>query len=168
MNSEPNDLFVRDAKGRVKRDFLLQQLKSPPPERVSEAERLTALIAERIAEVLPPQEFRLKLAQPIISIDGVGDRYGNGYSTAPAVCWYLPLPVSQRLKMIFESQTRDLQRFLSNVSGTPWPKQGARSHVAITPDTICAWWGGPTEADAVVRLRPITRNELGVKNGFDV
>jgi hypothetical protein len=144
------------------RDLLLRQLKSPSTARVSEAERLTALLAERLAEVLPPREFRLKLTQPIISIDGIGKRYGNGYSTAPAVCWYLPLPVSRRLRMIFESQTRDIQRFLSNVSGAQWPTPGAKPHVDVTPTTICAWWGGPTEADAVVRLRPIARDELGV------
>jgi hypothetical protein len=137
-------------------------MKSPPPERVSEAEQLTAVIADRIAEVLPEREFRLKLAHPIISIDGIGSRYGNGYSTAPAVLWYLPLPASRRLKMIFEAQTRDLQRFLSNVRGEPWPRRGAQPHVDVTSSAIHAWWGGAAEADAVVQLRPVSREELGI------
>lgn len=161
MSGGQNDPNDREDGGRLQQDLLLRKLKSPSPERVSEAKRLTELIAERIGEVLPPEEFRLKLSQPIVSIDGIGDRYGSGYSTAPALFWYLPLSATRRLKMIFESQTRDLQRFLSNVRGVPWPERGARPHVEITPDSICAWWGGPTEADAVVRLRPIFRGELG-------
>jgi hypothetical protein len=149
---------VRQGLGRS----LSRQLQSPSPVRVEEGERLTAMIAERIIEVLPPQEFRLRLAHPIISIDGIGALRGNGYSTAPAVLWYLPLSASRRLKLIFESQTRDLQRFLSNVRGAPWPGQGALPHVDVTSRAIHAWWGGSTEADAVISLRTISRDELGI------
>jgi hypothetical protein len=147
---------------RLQRPSLLRALKSPPAERVSEAERLTAVIADRLAEVLPEQEFRLKLALPVISIDGIGSQHGNGYSTAPAILWYLPLPALRRLELIFERQAGDLQRFLSSVHGSPWPTRGARPHVEITSDIIRAWWGGTTEADAVVRMRPIARDELGL------
>jgi hypothetical protein len=159
---EQQGAINRQDTGGLQRDVLLQQLKSPPAERVREAQQLTAVIADRLAEVLPQQEFRLKLVPPIISVDGIGSRYGNGYSTAAALLWYLPLPASRRLKLIFERQTGDLQRFLTNVRGAPWPARGARPHVQITSDTIRAWWGGSTEADAVVRLRPISRDELGV------
>jgi hypothetical protein len=162
MRRKAKDSVGPQDTGQLQRASLLRTLKSPPAERVSEAERLTAVIADRLAEVLPQQEFRLKLALPIISIDGIGSQYGNGYSTAPAMLWYLPLPASQRLKLIFERQTGDLQRFLSSVRGSPWPTRGARPHVEITSDTIHAWWGGSTEADAVVRLRPIARDDLGV------
>lgn len=141
---------------------MLRQVKSPPPGRISEAEQLTAVIADRIAEVLPEQEFCLKLAHPIISVNGIGSRYGNGYSTAPAMLWYLPLPAAHRLKMIFETQTRDLQRFLSNVRREPWPARGAQPHVEVTLSAIHAWWGGAAEADAVLRLRPVSREELGI------
>lgn len=142
MSREQNDPIDLQDGERLQRDFLLWQLKSPPPERVSEAEQLTAVIADRLADVLPEQEFQLKLAHPIIRVDGIGTRYGNGYSTAPALLWYLPLPASRRLELIFERQTGDLQRFLSNVRGTPWPSRGAQPHVDVTPSVIYAWWGG--------------------------
>jgi hypothetical protein len=162
MSHERESPIHLQDEGRLQRDLLLKQLKSPPPERVSEAEQLTAVIAERIAEVLPQQEFRLKLAHPIISVDGISDRHGNGYSTAPAVLWYLPLTASRRLELIFEIQTRDLQRFLSSVRDAPWPSREAQPHVCVTPSMIHAWWGGPTEADAIVCLRPVSRDELDI------
>ncbi len=162
MSREHNDPIDLQDEGRLQRDLLLRQLKSAPPERVNEAKQLTAVIAERLAEVLPQQEFRLKLAYPIISIDGIGSRYGNGYSTVPALLWYLPLPASRRLELIFERQAGDLQRFLSNVRGAPWPRRGAQPHVDVTSSAIHAWWGGSTEADAVIHLRPVSRDELGV------
>lgn len=162
MSREQNDPIDLQDGERLQRDFLSRQLKSPSPERVSEAERLTAVIADRLADVLPEQEFRLKLAHPIIRVDGIGNRYGNGYSTAPALLWYLPFSASRRLELIFERQTGDLQRFLSNVRGRPWPRHGARSHVDVTSSEIRAWWGGAIEAEAIVRLRPVSRDELGV------
>jgi hypothetical protein len=152
----------RHGRRRLLDDPRARALKSPPPERVPEAERLTAAIAERIAEVLPPAEFRLKLEHPIISIDAIGLRCGNGYSTAPALFWYLPLPALQRLEQMFESQMMSLERFLSNVCGCPWPRPGALPHVEVTAHAVHAWWGGPREVEAVVRLRPVSRDELGV------
>jgi hypothetical protein len=152
----------RQDRDRLRRDIELRQVKSPSAERISEAEKLTAVIAERIAEVLPGHGFQLKLVHPIISVNGVGEMYGNGYSTAPAIIWYLQLPASQRLQMIFENQARELQRFLSNVRGEPWPGQRSQPHVHVTASMIHAWWGGSAEADAVVRLRPISRAEVGV------
>lgn len=146
----------------IPRKVLLGRIWSPSPRRVAEGARLTAVIAGRIAAVLPPGEFELKVTDTLISIDGVGSRQGNGYSTAPALMWYLPFPASHRLKLIFEAQARDLQRFLSQVRRSPWPSEGARQHVDVTPRAIHVWWGGSCEADAVTSMRVILREELGL------
>jgi len=147
---------------RLQDDPLWRHLRSPSRRRVREAERLTSAIGERLAEVLPDGEFRLNIDHTLISIDGLGARCGSGYSATPALFWYLPLTASRRLEVMFQSQTRELQRFLSTVRGAPWPGPGACPQVHVTSDEIRAWWGGASEADAIVRLRPIVRSELGL------
>jgi hypothetical protein len=150
-------------KGRLRDHPLVKYVTAPqPPERVREAERLTAAFAERIAEVLPPGEFELKVTGFAISVIGIGVWYGNSYGFALHLTWYLPHPASRRLEMVFEGQMDGLQEFLSNMRRAPWPSKGALPHVRVIPSTVYAWWGGPTCADAVVSLRPLDRAELGV------
>jgi hypothetical protein len=69
----------------------------------------------------------------------------------------LPLPSATRLGSFLERIGRDLQQFLTNTYGSPWPRPDAQVHVRVTNDTIYVWWGDGTEADAPVRLRPIPR-----------
>jgi hypothetical protein len=118
------------------------------------------VIAERLVDILPRQEFVIRVEFPVISIDSIGVHEGSGFSTAPAVFWYLPLPVSRRLELIFDSQAKGLQRFLSARSGKRWPTPDAEPHVSIGPSVIDVWWGGSSETDAAIRLRPIKRDEL--------
>ena len=70
--------------------------------------------------------------------------------------------LAETLKTIFISEGETVQEFLTDVLGEPWPARGAKPHVCVTQDTVQLWWGGPTEDEAVVKLRPVSRKELGL------
>jgi hypothetical protein len=141
---------------------LLRKVLSPASDEADRGRALTYAIADRIQEVLIPSEFNLKTDGKIISVKGVGSRRGYSYSTAPSLLWNLPYPRSRRLELIFDIQSRELQRFLTAARHTPWPARDAMPHIKITSDAVHVWWGGFTEADALVRLRPIYIDELEV------
>lgn len=130
--------------------------------RMAEAERLTGVLAERIREVLQEDEFEVEVKGRIISITGVGARGGNTFGLMPALIWQLPLSATRRLRMIFEGVARNLQHFLTCAYNRPWPAVTAEPHVSVGDDAILVWWGGASETDAVARLRPIPRVEIGV------
>jgi hypothetical protein len=80
----------------------------------------------------------------------------------PVFAWRTSLSVEERLEMILDGYSKNLQKLLSRAGEPQWPAADATPHVEITDEKVMIWWGGPTVTDAVVRLRPITREELGV------
>src|SRR5580704_3529004 len=123
--------------------------------RDDEASRLAVAISERLREVVPSAEFDVRIEGRTVGVVGVGKWRGNTWRTRPVAIWLLPLSATRRLRMIFESQGKELQEFLSRVRGQPWPSVDAESHVLVTDQAIHIWWGGADESDAVVRSQPI-------------
>lgn len=123
---------------------------------------LTHAIAERLREILPEDEFNLESDDRVIHITGIGPCRGNSYNTMPWLLWNLPGPPLARLERIFETYSRDVQRFLTKSRKRPWPVEGAEPHIDICLETVDVWWGGSNKAEAAVRLRQFNRKELGI------
>lgn len=125
-------------------------------------QQLVEAMSERIAEVVDPTECEVSTDGKFIKLVGINQRRGNMTSIMPFFILRAPLPADERLKLAFEALARSTQKFLTPCGGPVWPEPGVEPHVAISGKTINVWWGGPNEADATIRLRPLDRAELGV------
>ncbi len=74
----------------------------------------------------------------------------------------MPGEITEKLEMIFMREGEDVQELLTDVDGRPWPAPDAKPHVLVTQDAVQLWWGGPTEDEALVKLRPILRKDIGL------
>lgn len=127
-----------------------------------EVEQLVAALCSRLAEVLPRDRFEVTVEhRHAIRICGVGSRRGEVHWLSPIPLWRSRSPVEHRLRLFLEAAGSGLQRFVSR-HDRPWPTATAESKVCIGQESIVIWWGGESEADAVVALRPILRSEIGV------
>jgi hypothetical protein len=126
------------------------------------AEALTNSLAERIREILPAGEFEVEACSGIVNIQGIGQYRGSSMASMSVLLLGMPGDISDKLDMIFMSQGEEIQEFLTDLLGEPWPARGAKPHVRVTQDTVQLWWGGPTKDQAVVKLRPILRRDLGL------
>jgi hypothetical protein len=123
-------------------------------------ERLVVALCERLAEVLPQNQFEVTVEhRHAIRIRGVGTRLGNTAWLSPITLWREPLPVEQRLQLFLDGASQRVQKFVGR-RYRPWPTRTASPKVSIEEDRILVWWGGVGEADAVVALRPISLREI--------
>jgi hypothetical protein len=126
------------------------------------AETLTNLLAERIREILPAGEFEVESHAGVLNICGIGCHAGTSVASSPPLLLALPDDIPEKLKKLFMNEGENVQEFLTDVLGEPWPARGAKPHVHVTQDTVQLWWGGPAENEAIVKLRSISREELGL------
>jgi hypothetical protein len=122
--------------------------------------QLVEAMHERVTEVVDPSAGEVSTDGKTITL--VSRRRGKMTTVAPFVVLRSGLPADERLKIVFEALAKNIQRFLSECEGQTWPGRGIQPHVAVSDATINVWWGGPSQDDAKVRLRPIDREELGV------
>lgn len=123
-------------------------------------ERLVAALCERLSEVLPQNQFEVTVEhRHTIRIRGVGPRLGDTAWLSPITLWREPLPVEQRLQLFLHGASQRVQKFVGR-RHRPWPTRTASPKVSIGEDRILLWWGGVSETDAVVALRPISRREI--------
>lgn len=135
---------------------------SPSNHDVEIGDKLTSMLAERIRELLPADDFSVTSTGLTIKVVGQGKCVGFTYSTAPSIVWHLPSTVDGRLERVCNVQARDLQRFISNVKGKEWPAAGAMPHVHVDSENVKVWCGGESEDSVPAKLRPINRIELGI------
>jgi hypothetical protein len=126
-----------------------------------EAELVRALV-KSAQELLPPDECEVKAQGSAIVITTHGRSGGKTDVLTPAFVWRTSLPVTDRLQLVFEMYGRSLQRLLTSMHGATWPAPNTELHVSVNDDAITVWWGGPSESEATVRLRPFARHELGI------
>jgi hypothetical protein len=119
-------------------------------------------LADRTRELLPDRDFEIRTNGATITVEGCGAFSGNTNIMMPVFILRLPAPVEERLAMVIESHGKRLQEFLARAYGEPWPGPKATARACITSETMSLWWGGPAEADALERLRPIDRAEVGI------
>jgi hypothetical protein len=120
---------------------------------------LIQAMAERVGEVVDG-DGTVKTDGKLIHITGRNRLYGNSTTFAPHML-LRALPDDEGLVVAFEKLAETLQRFLGPCAKGRSSSNGL-PHVVVTDETIRVWWGGATEADALVRLRPFSRRELGV------
>lgn len=125
-------------------------------------QQLIEAMSERIAEVVDPAECEVTTDGKTIKLVGINRLRGNMTSVMPFFILRAPLPVDQRLKMALEALATSTQKFLTSCGGPAWPGPGSEPHVTVSSETVNVWWGGSSEDDATVRLRPLDRSELGV------
>jgi hypothetical protein len=124
--------------------------------------QLIEAMSECIADVVDPAECEVTTDGKTIALVGANRLQGNMASIMPFFILRAPLPADQRLKMAFEALAKSTQSFLTPCGGPAWPAPDVEPHVAVSSETINVWWGGSSEAEATVRLRPLDRSELGV------
>lgn len=125
-------------------------------------EALTNSLAERIREILPVGKFEVEARSGIINIQGIGQYRGWSVSSMSLLLLAMPGEITEKLEMIFMREGEDVQELLTDVDGRPWPAPDAKPHVLVTQDAVQLWWGGPTEDEALVKLRPILRKDIGL------
>lgn len=123
---------------------------------------VVSALAERVSELLEREDFEVSTDGVLVTVRGVGQFRGRSITLMSAVMWRAPLPTAERLTIVFGAAGRSLQALLTQAYRRPWPGPNAEAHALVTDDAISVWWGGEAEADAVERLRPISRAELGV------
>lgn len=122
---------------------MLRSVTSPLPEQAKIAEALTHVMAERVQEILPSDEFDLKTDGNTIRIAGVGLCRGNSYNTMPRLLMSLPGTDSERLERILQIYSREIQEFVTKARRKPWPEEGSKPHVRVTLEAVDVWWGNP-------------------------
>lgn len=130
--------------------------------RQAEAEAIASKMGELLREVLPSHAFQVVVDSGVVSVEGYGRFRGNRWHCRPAHVWLLPLSRHRRLEIIFGSQGKDLQGFVTRVKKAPWPAADARPGVLVTDDYIDIWWGGASPKESVISCRRLYRKELGV------
>lgn len=126
------------------------------------ADSITALLGERVAEVVPSESFDVRIQKKVIGLYGKGACAGNSLTLATAATWLMPLPTRRRLRLIFYGYPATVQEFISKAQGVPWPASGAVVKMDLTDDAVCVWWASGVDASVVLRMRPISRADLGV------
>lgn len=119
-------------------------------------------LAARTKEVIADPEFELTTDGRTITFGGTGRFRGSTKVMMPCFLLRAPGPLDERLEAVLNSHGRRLQEYLSAAYGKAWPREGAEAHVCVTPSAVSLWWGGPDEASAIVRLRLISRAEVGL------
>jgi len=115
------------------------------------ADALTHALADRLHEVLPGPEYEVTIGGLAVSLrqrETVGSAI-----CVPAVMLAKPGGMDEKLRLALE-MTAEMAKY--------YVAPEATAHVQVTVDMLAVWWGGPTERDAVARLRPIPRQEIGL------
>jgi hypothetical protein len=126
-----------------------------------QVERLVTALCERLTEVLPKGQFDVTVEhRHAIRIRAPGP--ADVIWLSPMFLWRSRSPVDHRLQLFLDQFSQRIQSFVSHSQKRRWPGPTAKPGVAIEKDTIMVWWGGAHHADAIVALRPISREEIGV------
>jgi hypothetical protein len=119
-------------------------------------------LAERTAELVDGRELDVASDGKTITLTGRGPLGGMTSILMPFFILRAPAGLEERLEMALRSHGDRLQQLLSRIHGSPWPADGATTRVAVNAERLSLWWGGTREEEAVARLRPMIRAEIGI------
>ncbi|HEX4437742.1 MAG TPA: hypothetical protein VH061_13210 [Solirubrobacteraceae bacterium] len=126
-------------------------------------------LGDRLAEVLPPEEFTVDVKGPVLDVKST-----HGFSCAgmPGMLLMERGTPEEKLTRVFMQEATVLQGLITRAprqGSADNPVHGARlpsaffdPHVVVTDTAIDVWWGGADPEQALVRLRPIARAEIGL------
>lgn len=112
---------------------------------------LTEALATRFREVLSADQYEVTISGLAVLIQR-RDAPSGGAGT-PALMLATPGPGEEKLRRVLELAAEMAKQYVA-------PEATARAQV--TADALEIWWGGPSTTEAVVRLRPIPRDEVGL------
>jgi hypothetical protein len=121
--------------------------------------KVVGVFAERLRELLPDERFNVVVDGSTIVVHSQGD---GTHIFTPVLIWRTSLPVDERLRLVFEALGKGVQRLLGTVQGAEWGSLYGDVRVEVTSDMIKIWWGDKGWDDALMRIRPVCRQELGV------
>lgn len=122
-------------------------------------DELVDALATRAREVVPLSVcVRVDHGTIIIDHEYMGMR--RAFCIMVGVAIQKGLDTEQALLLAAQVFGRGLQDAMSKVTGEPWPAPKAHPGYRVDNRVIAIWWGGKTEAEAVMRLRPISRTEI--------
>jgi hypothetical protein len=112
---------------------------------------LTHALTGRLREVLPSPEYDVAIKGLAVTIHRRG--YPGSAMGIPAAMLAVPGSLDEKLNLVLEMIAEMAKHYVS---------PGALSQVRVTSDLLAVWWGSATEEDAIARLRPILRKEIGL------
>ncbi len=117
-----------------------------------ESETLTRILADRVREILPADEYSVGVEGLALRVDKTA-AYMGGTTCTPAVGLVVPGDNDTKLRRACELAAEALR---VDVGG------GGEPHVTVTPDTVVIWWDAASGSAEQVRLAPISRAEIGM------
>ena len=126
---------------------------------------VTEAVAERYREILPA-EFTVETNGPFLTWRASG----SGASSMFFGNWMLHVPwlsktarLERFAQMAFGKLPREVASVMNRNPSLVWPARGTTCHVRVTDSEVHIWFGmTDQEADAVLKVRPISREELGI------
>ena len=128
-----------------------------------EGERAVLEILEERTRSILPKNFQVQRSEASLRISGIDASFGRSVVWTPTFVLRSQLPVEERLNILFQSYAERVQQFMTSAQESPWPARGACGHAEVGELAVSVWWGGPSEAEALIRLEPIARGELGIR-----
>jgi hypothetical protein len=121
---------------------------------------VAAALGVRLQEIFPRDDgWIVDVQGPVLTVRSAR----GGSSTGMPGMSLLPRgSADARLKRTFEAEAEALSNWVAVAHRNKAPGASFDPHVRVTSETVHVWWGGPTERDASVKLRPIPRAELGL------
>jgi hypothetical protein len=130
-------------------------------------EAIARSLGDRLREVLPSDEFTIEVRGPVLDVKSV-----RGYSATGMLLLAERGAPEEKLARVFMEEASSLRAIITRASrqgSADDPAKEARlpaaffdPHVAVTDSAIDIWWGGADAEQALVRLRPIARSEIGL------
>jgi hypothetical protein len=126
-------------------------------------------LADRLAEVLPADEYTVSVNGPVLDVKGAR---GNSSAGVPGMLLLERGTPEEKLTRTYASWAESLRGMIAGahrqspaataMHRARFPAAFFDPHVLVTDETIGVWWGGADPEEALVRLRPIPRSEIGL------
>jgi hypothetical protein len=130
-------------------------------------EAIARSLGDRLREVLPSDEFTIEVRGPVLDVKSV-----RGYSATGMLLLAERGTPEEQLAHVFMEEASSLRSIITRASRQGSEADSANDallpatffdpHVAITDSAIEVWWGGADAEQALVKLRPIARSEIGL------
>jgi hypothetical protein len=117
-----------------------------------QAEALTRVLAERLSEILPVDEYKIDVEGFTLKVQRTS-AYRGGLTCTPAVGLIESGSDEAKLRQACELAAEALRDYVA---------AGGEPHVSVTADTVMIWWDTASEPEKQVRLSPIGRCEIGM------
>jgi hypothetical protein len=126
-------------------------------------------LGDRLVEVLPSEDYTVEVKGPLLDVKGAR---GDSLAGIPGALLLERGTPEQKLTRVFTEAAESLREMIAAahrqspgdtaMSRARLPGVFFDAHVVVTDATIEVWWGGANPDDALVRLRPIPRSEIGL------